>query len=116
MNPAYAAAQSQGQGYQQPYPTNKVTGAYVSPQSAMSGGQPGYQGYNNPNHAAQSNMSGAWVPPAAKKSPLWPWILAGCIIASLAGGTGYVVAMMKKEPTEPIEQLITAGHPSGCVG
>lgn len=118
MNPAYSAGQSQGMNPAAHYPANKVTGAYVAPQAAMSGAYQNQQYNPTGAQAAQSNMSAAWPPVQAKKSPLWPWILAGCVIASLAGGTGYVVAMMQKESPVPEtgSNQITAGQPTQGVG
>jgi serine/threonine protein kinase len=96
-------------GYASPYPQQQQqpqypgqpqpTGGYPSPQQHYGAHQPtgAYpsQGYPTAQPIQPGpNMSAAWPEQApAKKALLWPWIAAGCLIAAVAGGTGYGLAL-----------------------
>lgn len=102
---------AQAAGYPQaagPYPT----GGYPSPHAPYGPHQPtgtfptnqGTGAYPSPN----PNMTAGWSEPP-KKGALWPWIAAGCLIALVAGGSGYALALRHRtEPTIETQQ-ITAG-------
>ncbi|MDP3275836.1 MAG: protein kinase [Deltaproteobacteria bacterium] len=92
MQPAYPAPgmapPMQGQGGYGQSPTGYAPQPGVYP----TGAYPQMQGtgmYPQQNPA----MSAAWQAMPPKAAPLWPWILAGCMIAAVAGGTGYAMAM-----------------------
>ncbi len=97
--------QPQQAGYGAPngaYPTHNPTGAYPAPQQQATSAYPlpppnPTGAYPSPHptgaYNAPPNATAAWPQQPAKKSSLFPWIAAGCLIALVAGGTGYALAL-----------------------
>jgi serine/threonine protein kinase len=75
-----------------PYGPQQPTGAYASPQGT--GAYP----------APHPGMTAGWAEAPPKKGALWPWIAAGCLIALVAGGTGYALALRHRtDPTVDVQ-------------
>lgn len=92
--PVGAAGYSpQGSTAAYPAPPPNPTGAYPSPQPHPTGAYPAGPHPTGAYGAVNPNGTAAWPQQPPKKSSLLPWIAAGCLIALVAGGTGYALAM-----------------------
>lgn len=117
MPPQPAQPGMQPPAGQQGYPQRAPTGAFPTPQqqgyapatqSAFPGPQPtgpyaappnGTGQYQAPYPTGQygaPNPTGMYAAQPPKKASLFPWIAAGCLIALVAGGSGYAVAMRNR--------------------
>jgi serine/threonine protein kinase len=85
-------------------PSNRMTGGYPSPYVPPPTGA-----YPSPPHSAPGPYTGAypvgpgtgWTEQPPRPTTLWPWIAAGCVIAAVAGGTGYGLAMRNRDAEAP---------------
>jgi TolA-binding protein len=81
------------------YPAPTATGGYPLPQPNPTGAYPAPPHPTGAYGVLHPNATAAWPQQQPKKSSLLPWIAAGCLIALVAGGTGYGLAL-RHRPTE----------------
>jgi serine/threonine protein kinase len=81
------------------YPPQRPTGAYPSPQPNPTGAYPAPPHRTGAYGAVHPHATAACPQQPPKKSSLVPWIAAGCLIALVAGATGYGLAL-RHRPTE----------------
>ncbi|MFO0556950.1 MAG: protein kinase [Polyangiales bacterium] len=96
---AYPAPNPTG-GYPSPHP--QATGGYPSPQPNPTGAYPAPPHPTGAYGAVHPNATAAWPQQPPKKSSLLPWIAAGCLIALVAGGTGYGLALRHRPTENPV--------------